>query len=156
METGMLHLHSILRYLLLIVAIWAIFTMYSGMSGKKSFTPKSKKPALFFLILMDIQLVIGLVLYFVGPLGYKNIQNQGFGEVMKNSVARFFALEHVVGMLIALILVHIGYAITKKTDISDKKKFSNAFWLFLFALILMLSFIPWPFRESLGRGWMPR
>lgn len=155
METGMLHLHSILRYLVLFVGIWAVFAMYSGMSGKKPFSSKSKKPALFFLILMDLQLVVGLVLYFIGPLGYKNIQNQGFGEVMKNSVARFFGLEHAVGMLLALILVHIGYSITKKTDISDKKKFTKAFWFFLIAFIVMIAFIPWPFRESLGRGWMP-
>lgn len=155
METGMLHLHSVLRWLVLIVALWAIISMASGMNGGKSFTAKNKRPALFFLILMDLQLLVGLFLYFVGPWGYKNIQNQGFGNVMKSSYDRFFALEHIVGMCIALILVHIGYAITKKTDIIDKKKFSKAFWFFLFALILMLAFIPWPFRENLHRGWMP-
>lgn len=155
METGMLHLHSILRYLVLIVGIWAIVAMYSGISGKKAFSAKSKKPALFFLIIMDLQLIVGLFLYFVGPWGYKNIQSQGMGAVMKNDVSRFFGLEHAVGMLIAIILVHIGYSITKKKDISDKKKFTNAFWFFLIAFILILAFIPWPFRTNLGRGWMP-
>jgi hypothetical protein len=58
-------------------------------------------------------------------------------------------------MIIALVLVHIGYAITKKKDLADKKKFSKAFWLFLIAFILMIAFIPWPFRENLGRHWMP-
>jgi len=155
METGMLHLHSFLRYLVLLVAIWAIIQMASGLGGKKVFSARDKRPALFFLIIVDLQLLVGLFLYFVGPWGFKNIQNQGFGEVMKNSTARFFALEHVVGMIIALILVHIGYAITKKKDLADKKKFSKAFWLFLIAFILMIAFIPWPFRENLGRHWMP-
>lgn len=155
MFTGMLHLHGILRWLVLIVAIWAIITMASGMSGNKKFTAKEKRPALLFMIFMDIQFLVGLILYFVGPWGYKNIMNSGMGEVMKNSYSRFFGLEHAVGMFIALILVHVGYAITKKTDISDSKKFSKAFWFLLFSLIVIIAFIPWPFRESLGRGWMP-
>ena len=151
----MLHLHSFLRYLVLLAALWAIIQMASGLNGKKTFSAADKRPGLFFLIIVDLQLLVGLFLYFVGPWGFKNIQNQGFGEVMKNSTSRFFALEHVVGMAVALILVHIGYAITKKKDITDKKKFNKAFWLFLIAFILMIAFIPWPFRESLGRHWMP-
>jgi hypothetical protein len=154
MQTGMLHLHSILRWLVLIVALWAIVKMASGRGGKKSFTNADKRPALFFLIIMDLQLLVGLYLYFAGPWGFKNIQNQGFGNVMKDSVSRFFAVEHLLGMLIALILVHVGYAATKK-NVPDQKKFNKAFWCFLIAFILILASIPWPFREALGRGWMP-
>lgn len=154
MQTGMLHLHSILRWLVLIVALWAIVKMASGRGGGKAFTASDKRPALFFLILMDLQLVVGLVLYFTGPWGLKNIQNQGFGTVMKDSASRFFAIEHLLGMLIALILVHIGYSATKK-NVPDQKKFSKAFGCFLVALILIVASIPWPFREALGRGWMP-
>lgn len=155
METGMLHLHSILRWLVLIVALWAIIKMAAGMNGNKVFTASDKRPGLFYLIIIDLQLLVGLYLYFVGPWGYKNIQNQGFGQVMKSSYDRFFALEHVVGMAIALILVHIGYAVTKKMDIPDKNKFTKGFWFYLIALIFILAFIPWPFRENLGRGWVP-
>lgn len=154
MQTGMLHLHSILRWLVLLVALWAIIKMASGRSGKKSFTSADKRPALFFLIIMDLQLLVGLYLYFVGPWGFKNIQNQGFGNIMKDSMSRFFAVEHLLGMLIALILVHVGYAATKK-NVPDQKKFNKAFWCFLIAFILILASIPWPFREALGRGWMP-
>lgn len=154
MQTGMLHLHSILRWLVLLVALWAIVKMASGRSGKKSFTNADKRPALFFLIIMDLQLLVGLYLYFVGPWGLKNIQNQGFGNIMKDSMSRFFAVEHLLGMLIALILVHTGYAATKK-NVPDQKKFNKAFWCFLIAFILILASIPWPFREALGRGWMP-
>ena len=154
MQTGMLHLHSILRWLVLLVALWAIVKMASGRGGGKSFTASDKRPALFFLIIMDLQLLVGLYLYFVGAWGLKNIQNQGFGAVMKDPVSRFFAVEHLLGMLIALVLVHIGYSATKK-NVPDQKKFSKAFWCFLIAFIVILASIPWPFREALGRGWMP-
>jgi len=154
MHIGLLHLHSLLRWLILLMAIWAIIKMASGRSGGKAFTPADKKPALFFLIFMDLQLLVGLALYFEGPWGLKNIRNQGFGNVMKDAVSRFFAVEHLVGMLIAVILVHIGYSATKKAA-TDQQKFNKAFWCFLIALIVILASIPWPFREALGRGWMP-
>lgn len=153
METGMLHLHSVLRYLILAAALWSIFQMASGLNGKKVFTKSDKRPALLFMILMDLQLLVGLYLYFFLPNGIKKISQVGMGPVMEDKVSRFFAIEHLLGMAIALILVHIGYAVTKK-PIEDSKKFKRAFWMFLIALVLMLAFIPWPFRE-LGRGWMP-
>lgn len=155
MYTGMLHLHGILRWIVLIVALWAIVKMASGRNGSKAFTAGDKRPALFFLISMDLQLLAGLYLYFTSPTwGFKSIQARGFAEIMSDKVARFFAVEHIAGMLIATILVHVGYAATKAQG-SDKKKFSKAFTLFLIALIIILISIPWPFRE-LGRGWMPR
>lgn len=156
MQTGMLHLHSILRWLVLIVALWAIVKMASGRSGSKAFTASDKRPALFFLIIMDLQLLVGLYLYFTSPVwGWASIKNNGFGVVMKDAAMRFFAVEHLLGMLIALILVHAGYSATKK-NIADQKKFNKAFWCFLIAFILILASIPWPFREALHRGWMPQ
>jgi hypothetical protein len=153
MYTGMIHLHSILRWVVLLVALWAIIKMAAGRSGNKAFTASDKRPALFFLITMDLQLLVGLVLYFIGNFGIKNIQAQGMGNLMKDAIGRFFAVEHTLGMVIAVILVHIGYAATK-SNISDKKKFSKAFNLFLIALLIILISIPWPFRD-LGRNWWP-
>lgn len=153
MYTGMLHLHSVLRWIVLIVALWAIVKMAAGRSGNKAFTASDKRPALFFMIAMDLQLLVGLVLYFIGNFGIKNIKAQGMGAIMKDSIGRFFAIEHTIGMLIALILVHVGYAATK-SNISDQKKFSKAFTLFLIALIVIVISIPWPFRD-LNRNWMP-
>lgn len=154
MDTGILHLHSLLRWVVLLVALWAVVKMAAGRSGQKAFTPSDKRPALFFLIVMDLQLLAGLYLYLTGAWGLKNIQNQGMGNVMKDPASRFFAVEHLLGMLIALVLVHIGYSATKKAP-TDRQKFNKAFWCFLVALLLILASIPWPFRESLGRGWMP-
>lgn len=155
MHTGMLHLHSLLRWIILIVAIWAIVKMAAGRSGGKSFTPADKKPALFFLISMDLQLLVGLYLYFSSPVwGLATLKNNPIGVVMHDTAMRFFSIEHLVAMIIAVVLVHVGYSATKKAA-TDQQKFNKAFWFFLIALIVILASIPWPFREALGRGWMP-
>jgi uncharacterized membrane protein YphA (DoxX/SURF4 family) len=74
--------------------------------------------------------------------------------VMKNASLRFFAIEHMVGMLIAIILVHVGYGFSKK-DIPDAMKHKRAILFYGLALLIILVFIPWPFRTvGAGRGWL--
>jgi hypothetical protein len=150
----MIHLHNLLRWVVLILAVVAIVKSYSGMSGKRVFTAGDKKTSLFFMISMDIQLLIGLVLYFTGAMGIKNIQNQGMAAVMKDSASRFFAVEHLVGMLLAIVFAHVAYAFAKK-NIEDNKKFKKIFLFSLLSLIVMLATIPWPFREAIARPLFP-
>ena len=154
MVQGLLHLHNIMRWVVLLFALLAIFKSLGGMNGGKTFTPGNRRTALFFMISCDIQLLIGLALYFMGPWGIKNIQNQGMGAVMKDATSRFFAVEHNTGMLIAIILVHIGYSAIKKY-IPDSAKFKKLFWFSTIALLIMLLTIPWPFREMIGRPLFP-
>lgn len=70
----------------------------------------------------------------------------GMAAVMKDPVARFFAIEHMVSMLIAIVLITIGRGVGKK-NISPERKHKKSFWMFLIALVLILVAIPWPFRE---------
>lgn len=147
------HLHSILRWLLLIVLCYSVFTAYNGMMKKQAFTSAQDKAGLLLTILADVQLLLGLLLYFIGGLGLKNIRQVGMGEVMKNSYFRFFAMEHLLMMLLAIVLLHIGRAKSKKAA-SDAAKHKNAFWFYVIALVLILSSIPWPFRPGFEmRGW---
>jgi len=148
MTDGLLLLHNLLRWLVLLFALITIFRTMGGLNGSKPFT--ARKPALFLMISCDIQLLLGLALYFTGAWGIKNIQNQGMGNVMKDSVSRFFAVEHSIGMIVAIILVHIGYSATKKS-ISDGAKYKRVFWCTLIALIIIFATIPWPFREAIAR-----
>lgn len=150
----MLHAHNFLRWIVLILALWTIIKGLSGMSGKKPFGSGDRKPVLFFMIAMDIQLLLGLALYFTGALGIKNIQNQGMGAVMKDSFSRFYAVEHLAGMLLAVILAHLANAATKKA-LPDHKKFRKVFLFSLLSLLLMLATIPWPFRAMIGRPLFP-
>ncbi|MES2479464.1 MAG: hypothetical protein V4561_10275 [Bacteroidota bacterium] len=150
----MIHAHSFLRWVVLILALLTIIKSFSGMSSKKAFTAADKKMPLFFMISMDIQLLLGLILYFTGAWGIKNIQNQGMGEVMKDAASRFFAIEHTVGMLLAIIFAHVAYAFAKKS-IEDTAKFKKIFIFSLLSLVAILASIPWPFRELIGRPLFP-
>jgi len=151
MSQGLLHFHNLMRWVVLIFALVTIFRSLGGMGGGKAFSSGTRKSALFLMISSDIQLLLGLALYFMN--NWFQVLTSG-GEVMKNPALRFFALEHMAGMLIALTLVHIGYASTKK-EASDATKHKRLFWYTLIALIIIIVSIPWPFRELVGRPWFP-
>jgi hypothetical protein len=93
-------------------------------------------------------LVLGLVLYF-SKGWYTRL-----GE-MSDAVVRFWSLEHLVAMLIAIALVTIGRVSAKKTEVA-KTKHKRHFWYFTIALLIVLANIPWPFREpGIARGLFP-
>ncbi|MBC7868291.1 MAG: hypothetical protein H7X88_12220, partial [Gloeobacteraceae cyanobacterium ES-bin-316] len=90
MESGLLHLHNLLRWIILLFLLLALLQAF----GKK---PGLKKTSLWLLISAHITLLIGLYQYFTGAFGYKLIEANGFGGVMKDSVLRFWAIEHITG-----------------------------------------------------------
>ncbi len=152
MDATLLMIHSILRWVILILILVAIFRSFGA--GSKPFTDGHKKNGLFLMISCDIMLLIGLIQWFTGGFGLKAIQNNGMGAVMKDGVMRFFAVEHLLMMIIAIILVHVGYSFSKK-NISDAKKHTKTTLFYILALLVMLAAIPWPFREAgMGRGWI--
>ena len=142
MYTGLLHLQNSLRWVILIALIVSIFKLFTQKDALKS----SKT----LLISTHISLLIGLYHYIVGPLGIKMIQSAGMGATMKNAISRFWAVEHVFTMLIAIILITIGHIKYKKT-----LKPSPTSILYVIALILILLAIPWPFRAGIGRPLFP-
>jgi ammonia channel protein AmtB len=148
------HAHNFLRWVVLILALLTIIKSYMGMSNKKAFTAADKKMPLFFMISMDIQLLLGLALYFTGAWGLKNIQNLGMGEVMKDASSRFFAIEHTIGMVLAIVFAHVAYAFAKK-QMDDTAKFKKIFIFSLLSFVVMLASIPWPFREAIARPLFP-
>jgi hypothetical protein len=150
MYSGLLHLHSGLRWILLLLLVLIVVR---SLGAAKPFTATDKKLGLFTMIVADIQLLVGLYQWFAGSLGIKNIQLAGMKEVMSNPYSRFFAVEHFLGMLIAIILIHIGRGYAKK-NIADKVKHKRTLVFFGLALLIILVSIPWPFREIFsGRGW---
>lgn len=151
MNQGLLHLHNFMRWVLLILALLTLVRSFSGMTSRKPFTSGVRKTSLFFMISCDVQLLLGLALYFMN--GWFQLLSSG-GEVMKNPAQRFFTMEHTAGMLIALVLVHVGYSASKK-DVPDLSKFKRLFWYTFIALLIILISIPWPFRELIGRPWFP-
>lgn len=152
MDTTLVQIHSILRWVILVLILVAIFRSMGA--GNKPFTNGHKKNGLFLMIAADIMLLLGLVQWVTGGYGLKAIQNNGMSAVMKDSVMRFFAVEHLAMMLIAIILIHVGYSFSKK-NIPDAKKHSKTALFYIIALVIMLAAIPWPFRAAgMGRGWI--
>jgi hypothetical protein len=153
MYNGMLHLHSVLRWIILILLLFAIYKNFADRN--KPFTPGHKKLGFYLMICADLLLLVGLYQWFTGIWGLKSIQANGFSTVMKDSTLRFFAIEHTTGMLLAIILIHLGYSYGKKS-VPDSQKHKRILLYFGLALLIILISIPWPFREvGTGRHWFP-
>jgi hypothetical protein len=150
--SGLLFLHSILRWVILVLLLVAIVKSYSGMTAGKAFSEGDRKVGLFLMISAHTTLLIGIILWFIGPLGLAYVQAFGMKAVMRDAVMRYWVVEHFTGMLIAIVLITIGRGVAKKS-IPDAAKFKRSFWLFLVALIIILATIPWPFREGVGKPW---
>lgn len=153
MYNGLLHLHSVLRWIILILLLLALYKNFADRD--KPFAPVHRKLGLYLMISADIMLLLGLYQWFTGPWGLKSIKLNGFGEVMKNATLRFYAIEHTTAMLIAIILIHVGYSYGKKA-IPDTQKHKRILLYFGLALLIILISIPWPFRMvGAGRHWFP-
>jgi len=149
MYTGLLHAHSGLRYVVLILLLIAVVNALLAWRSKKSFKSSDKKIYLVTLIFTHIQLLIGLVLYFISPIVDRAYED--FGAAMKNPTLRFWAVEHFTVMLLAIILITIGYSSSKRaTEEVSKHKKIGIFYLIGLALILIS--IPWPF-STVARPW---
>jgi cytochrome bd-type quinol oxidase subunit 2 len=138
MYNVLVHAHSGLRWVVLVLLVAAISHAFL----KKDFglNKQNRKFALFAMISVHVQLLIGLVLYFISP------KVQFSAEVMSNAVSRFYTIEHLLGMLLAIAIITIGYSKGKKTE-----SFKPVAIYYLIGLVLILVSIPWPFR-NLGAG----
>lgn len=147
----MLHVHSVGRWLILLLLLIAIFNHM--VAGRRPYIRTDARTGLILTIVADLMLIIGFYLWFSGAWGYKQIQARGFGEIMKDHTARFYVVEHMAGMLIAIILIHVGKAQGKR-QMADRSKHTRTLVFYLLALLLILISIPWPFRAiGASRGW---
>lgn len=133
----MLTLHSYWAYLVLALLIIAVVNSIAGLSSGRTFKAKDRKIALFTLIVSHIQLIIGLGWYFMSPW-YKSLKENG----MEDATTRLLAVEHPLMMILAIILITVGFSKHKKKS-DDKGKFKTLTIFYTIALILILSRIPW-------------
>jgi hypothetical protein len=139
----LLTIHSYLRWIITILAIYVIVKAILGIVNKSEFTNSDSKTGLFFMISCDVQLLIGLLLYFwFSPITTSAFAN--FGAAMKDKELRFWAVEHIAGMLIAWLLVHIGRAKSKKGD--DLAKHKSSLIYYGLAIVIIMASIPWANR----------
>lgn len=143
MYSGLLHAHSGLRWLALILLLAAVFVSMQKRSGQAGYTDGDRKLYLFSLISVHTQLLIGLVLFFISP-------KVDF-SMMSDKIYRFYTAEHSVGMLIAIALITVGYSKHKRLS-GSAAKHKAVFTFYAIGLIVILASIPWPFRIP-GAGW---
>ena len=133
--------HSYLAYVVLALLFFAVANAIIGLVSKKMFTlEKDFRISLFTLILSHIQLVVGLLLFFISANGLQAIQTLGMGGL--NSAGRLLAVEHPFINIIAIVLITIGWSRHKKFMEADKKFKSIALFYGL-GLVLILGRIPW-------------
>jgi cytochrome bd-type quinol oxidase subunit 2 len=141
-------LHNILRWGILIFGVWAVINAITGMITKRRFSGGDNKSGLLFMIFCDIQLLIGLILFF-GNAWFDKMKAD-MGAVMKSGYDRFFTVEHAGMMILAWILVHIGRSSVKRAT-TDAAKHKKMLIFFGIALLIILASIPWPFRTEVAR-----
>ena len=133
--------HNILRWVIVLLAIYALFRLITGWVSKKSWTLKDQKSVTYLVISLDLQLIFGLLLYFV----FSDITKAAFadfGSAMSNQVLRFFTLEHSLMMAAGIVLVHLANTVGKK-NLPDQKKWTRVTIMIGVALLLILAGIPW-------------
>jgi hypothetical protein len=128
--------HSGWAYLVLIALVIALLNSILGMNSKREFAAKDKRLALIGLIATHFQLVLGLLLYFISPVGLASL-----GQI-SNSALRLTSLEHPLINVIAIALITIGWSKHKKAD-ESQSKFKEIAIFYGIGLLLILSRIPW-------------
>ena len=140
MYTTVLTIHSWVRWLALIAAVGATF---AAVRGKAQGTDSlADRWGLFAMMAVDIQMLLGLILYLVVSPNMQEIRAH-FGEAMKNAQLRFWAVEHVSAMFAALVLVHVGRVLARKARTPGAKR-TRLLVCFGLATVLMILGTPWP------------
>lgn len=153
-QTIFTQIHSILRWGVVLFGLWTVINALSGAMAKRNYRGSDNRSSLLFMIFCDIQLLIGLILYFNGA--WFDMLKSNTAEVMKNGIARFFSMEHALMMIIAWLLVHVGRSLVKKADTDAQKHKRSLIW-FGIAFLIILAMIPWPFRQlGIAREWFPQ
>jgi hypothetical protein len=141
----LVHIHSVVRWLVLVFLLIVIIS--SAYKLARKLQPGRYCPVInrFAMTFTHLQLLLGLILYFVSP------KVVFAASSMKDSVLRFFLVEHIGLMLVAVALVTIGFVKSQKAE-QPQKKYKSLIIFYSIALIIILAAIPWPFR-ALGAAW---
>ncbi len=139
MNQTLINVHSYLAYVALALLVVAVINAILGLTSKKFFTDKDLRISLFTMIICHIQLLIGLIVYFVSEKGFQAFAIEG---AMKNSELRLTMLEHPLINIIALVLITIGWSKHKKEE-SNNGKFKKIVIFYTLGLVLILSRLPW-------------
>ena len=134
-------LHSGWAYITLIILVFAVVNAVIGLSSKKEFKDKDLRISLFTLIVSHIQLIIGFLALFVSSQ-FSFVLENGMGAAMKEPTIRLFVIEHPLMMILAIVLITMGFSKHKKQT-TDAGKFKTIALYYGLGLLFVLSRIPW-------------
>jgi hypothetical protein len=137
-----LTIHSILRLVVLALLLYALFRAIAGWLGRKSWTDADRKAGLFLTIAADVQLLLGLLLYFVWS-PFTQQARADMGAAMKDKELRFWAVEHLTIMLLALVAIHLTKVLARKAK-TDAAKHRRGAIGYALTLLLIIGGSPWP------------
>ncbi len=145
MYKGLIHAHSGLRYLILMLLLIVIIQSLLGWLRQRNFTVNHKKTVKLNVFFIVFQFLLGIALFFISSkVMYDPV-------MLKSSLLRFFTLEHPLMMLIAFVI--IIYSSAKAKLGGSYKVHKKLFWYYILSLVIIIASIPWPFREQLGASW---
>ncbi len=143
MYAAVLMMHSWLRWAVLAAGLIAV--LLAATAGRRPWSSVDDRAAKWFTIVLDVQMLLGLLLYFaLSPFTREALGE--FGAAMKNPGLRYWAVEHVLGMIIGITLAHVGAARIRKAPANRRHRLALIF--FGLALVAVLASIPWPGMPS--------
>ena len=141
MYSAILSIHNIFRWIVLLLGIVAIVRAFLGWFGKRQWTERDRRIGSFYSMAMDIQVLLGLGLYFfLSPITKTAFQD--LGAAMQSADLRFFLLEHPLYMILAAVFAHLGNIRSRKAA-DDPKRFQQAAIWFSLSLLVILIGMPW-------------
>ncbi len=153
MYTGLLGLHSLLRWIMIIFLVINIIRV--NVEAGEEFDAVDRKWSLRLLIVTHINLLIGLFQYFFGDKGLQMISRENYTmqDVMKSPGLRFWIIEHPTMMILSVILITISHSTSKKTG-TPLRKHRIMSILYILAVLVIVAGVPWPFRNlEIARPW---
>jgi hypothetical protein len=147
----LLFVHNLMRWLVIIMAFLALYNNFTGWRKKRKFTRKDKALNGTFIGTLHLQLLLGIILYYMSPIVSSAWSN--FAGAMKKPEIRFWIIEHPAGMILGIIIAQVGNIISKK-GATDEIKFKRAFYFFLIAMLIIMLSLPYVFRGG-ERPWDP-
>lgn len=134
--------HSWIRWVVVAAAVLVVLRSLLALGGRRGWTPADERAARFFTSALDLQMLIGLALYFYfSPL--MSILRQQMAMVMRDDAMRYWIIEHPFGMILAVVLAHVGRVRIKKAG-DPRRKHRLALIFFGLALVVIAGSIPWP------------
>ena len=145
MYTFLLWLHNVTRWVVLLGGVAALSTAYSGLFSKRAYSGVDKATGVFFTASFAVQVIVGLILYFIGPWGVRSLSAlDSAGD--NRALLIFFGVYHITMMLVALVVAQLGYSRAKRAA-TDRLAFRNAAIGYSVGLLLVFLAIPWGIRS---------